>query len=98
MTGTPIRTPTTDARAASDWKPNKTMAAATANSKNLEAPLRAGGSATHHADRLVHAISKTGGDINLYANRHRQQKNKNRLADHLHASQAGRRHEDKQQR
>lgn len=46
MTGTSISTPTTVARAAPDWKPNREMAAATASSKKLEAPMRAEGQAT----------------------------------------------------
>jgi hypothetical protein len=37
MTGTSIRTPTTVASAAPDWKPNRLMAAATASSKKLAA-------------------------------------------------------------
>ncbi|MNY81915.1 hypothetical protein D3C86_2237350 [compost metagenome] len=46
ITGTSISTPTTVARAAPDWKPNRLMAAATASSKKFEAPIRAEGPAT----------------------------------------------------
>ena len=46
MTGTSIKTPTTVARAAPEWKPNKLIAAATANSKKLDAPINADGHAT----------------------------------------------------
>ena len=46
MTGTSIKTPTTVAKAAPEWNPNKLIAAATANSKKLEAPIKADGQAT----------------------------------------------------
>ena len=46
MTGTSIKTPTTVARAAPDSKPNRLMAAATASSKKLLAPISADGAAT----------------------------------------------------
>ena len=45
ITGTSINTPTTVASAAPEWKPNKLMAAATANSKKLDAPISADGQA-----------------------------------------------------
>src|SRR5256885_184594 len=45
ITGTSISTPTTVASAAPDWKPNRLMAAATASSKKLEAPINAEGQA-----------------------------------------------------
>src|SRR5690606_23325694 len=45
ITGTSISTPTTVASAAPDWKPNRLMAAATASSKKLLAPIRAEGPA-----------------------------------------------------
>ena len=50
ITGTSTSTPTTVASAAPDWKPNSAMAAATASSKKLEAPISADGPATHHCD------------------------------------------------
>ena len=46
ITGTSINTPTTVASAAPDSNPNRLMAAATASSKKLEAPIRAEGQAT----------------------------------------------------
>ena len=46
MTGTSISTPTTVARAAPELKPNRLMAAATASSKKLDAPIKADGQAT----------------------------------------------------
>src|SRR5271165_5731446 len=46
MTGTSISTPTTVARAAPELKPNRLIAAATANSKKLLAPISADGPAT----------------------------------------------------
>ena len=46
MTGTSISTPTTVASAAPELKPNKLIAAATANSKKFEAPISADGQAT----------------------------------------------------
>ena len=49
MTGTSTRTPTTVASAAPDWKPNRAIAVATANSKKLLAPISAEGPATHHS-------------------------------------------------
>ena len=45
ITGTSINTPTTVASAAPDWKPNRLMAAATASSKKLLAPINAEGQA-----------------------------------------------------
>jgi len=45
ITGTSISTPTTVASAAPDWKPNRLMAAATASSKKLLAPINAEGQA-----------------------------------------------------
>ncbi|MCY1246103.1 hypothetical protein D9M72_593070 [compost metagenome] len=45
MIGTSISTPTTVASAAPEWKPNRLMAAATASSKKLEAPINADGHA-----------------------------------------------------
>ena len=49
ITGTSTSTPTTVASAAPEWKPNRLMAAATASSKKLVAPIRAAGAATHQA-------------------------------------------------
>src|SRR6187431_493979 len=46
ITGTSISTPTTVARAAPDWNPNRLIAAATASSKKLLAPINAEGQAT----------------------------------------------------
>jgi hypothetical protein len=46
MTGTSISTPTTVARAAPESKPKTLMAAATASSKTLLAPISAEGAAT----------------------------------------------------
>ncbi len=46
ITGTSISTPTTVASAAPDSKPNRLMAAATASSKKLDAPISAEGQAT----------------------------------------------------
>jgi hypothetical protein len=60
MTGTSIRTPTTVARAAPDLKPNRLMAAATASSKKLLAPMRADG----HA---MLCFSPTDGDVDVKA-------------------------------
>ena len=49
ITGTSINTPTTVASAAPDWKPNRLMAAVTASSKKLLAPISADGPATQCA-------------------------------------------------
>ena len=46
ITGTSISTPTTVASAAPDSKPNRLIAAATASSKKLLAPISAEGQAT----------------------------------------------------
>lgn len=46
ITGTSISTPTTVASAAPEEKPNRLIAAATASSKKLLAPIRADGAAT----------------------------------------------------
>ena len=46
ITGTSISTPTTVASAAPEWSPKKLMAAATASSKKLDAPISADGPAT----------------------------------------------------
>jgi hypothetical protein len=46
MTGTSTRTPTTVASAAPEFSPKRTMAAATASSKKLLAPMSAAGAAT----------------------------------------------------
>ena len=46
MTGTSIKTPTTVASAAPDSKPKRLIAAATASSKKLLAPISAEGAAT----------------------------------------------------
>ena len=46
ITGTSISTPTTVASAAPELKPNRLMAAATASSKKLLAPISADGPAT----------------------------------------------------
>lgn len=48
-TGTSTSTPTAMASAAPDWEPNRAMAAATASSEKLEAPISAEGPATHHS-------------------------------------------------
>ena len=45
ITGTSISTPTTVASAAPELKPNRLMAAATASSKKLDAPISADGQA-----------------------------------------------------
>ena len=52
MTGTSISTPTTVASAAPEEKPNRLMAAATASSKKLLAPINADGPATQWASPL----------------------------------------------
>jgi hypothetical protein len=49
MTGTSTSTPTTVASAAPDSKPNRLIAAATASSKKLLAPISAAGAATQCA-------------------------------------------------
>jgi hypothetical protein len=49
ITGTSISTPTTVASAAPESKPNRLMAAATASSKKLLAPISAEGAATQCA-------------------------------------------------
>ncbi len=46
ITGTSISTPTTVASAAPEWNPNRLIAAATASSKKLDAPIKAEGQAT----------------------------------------------------
>ena len=46
MTGTSIKTPTTVASAAPNSKPKRLIAAATASSKKLLAPIKADGAAT----------------------------------------------------
>ena len=46
ITGTSTNTPTTVANAAPDCRPNNAMAAATASSKKLLAPIMAAGAAT----------------------------------------------------
>ena len=45
MTGTSTRTPTTVARAAPEFNPNKLMATATASSKKFDVPIKAQGAA-----------------------------------------------------
>lgn len=47
MTGTSTNTPTTVASVAPESRPKSEMAAATASSKKLEAPINAAGAATH---------------------------------------------------
>src|SRR3546814_3307583 len=49
ITGTSTSTPTTVASAAPEFSPNRLIAAATASSKKLDAPIRAAGAATHPA-------------------------------------------------
>ena len=49
ITGTSTSTPTTVASAAPELRPNRLMAAATASSKKLLAPISAAGAATHQA-------------------------------------------------
>src|SRR5882762_8098654 len=49
ITGTSTSTPTTVASAAPELSPNRLMAAATASSKKLLAPISAAGAATHQA-------------------------------------------------
>jgi hypothetical protein len=49
ITGTSTRTPTTVASAAPESRPNRLIAAATASSKKLLAPISAAGAATHQA-------------------------------------------------
>ena len=53
ITGTSTSTPTTVASAAPDLKPNRLMAAATASSKKLEAPISAEGPATLYGARQI---------------------------------------------
>ena len=53
MTGTSISTPTTVARAAPDEKPKMLIAAATASSKKLLAPINAEGAATQCASPVI---------------------------------------------
>ena len=53
ITGTSIRTPTTVASAAPELKPNRLMAAATASSKKLLAPISAEGAATQCASPVA---------------------------------------------
>jgi hypothetical protein len=45
MTGTSTSTPTTAAKAAPEFRPNKAMATATANSKKFEVPIKQAGPA-----------------------------------------------------
>jgi hypothetical protein len=51
MTGTSTSTPTTVANAAPDSSPNKLIAAATASSKKLDAPISADGAARQTVTR-----------------------------------------------
>ena len=53
MTGTSIRTPTTVASAAPELNPKRLIAAATANSKKLLAPMSADGAATQCASPVA---------------------------------------------
>src|SRR5690606_14035862 len=46
ITGTSTSTPTTVAKAAPEFRPNKEIATATANSKKLDVPIRQAGPAT----------------------------------------------------
>ena len=77
ITGTSTSTPTTVASAAPDWKPNRAIAVATANSKKLLAPISAEGPATHHStpEPAVQPVSEPGVEIDLDQDRHRQQHN-----------------------
>ena len=53
MTGTSMRTPTTVASAAPELNPNRLIAAATASSKKLLAPISAEGAATQCASPVA---------------------------------------------
>ena len=57
MMGTSTSTPTTVASAAPDSNPNKEMAAATASSKKLLAPIWAAGAAMSCGSRSNHAAA-----------------------------------------
>jgi hypothetical protein len=100
MTGTSISTPTTVASAAPDSKPNSAMAAATASSKKLLAPISAEGPATQCASpsRAVEQIGQPGVEIDLNQDRNRQQRDDQRLGDDLLALEAEQQHQGRQQR
>ena len=100
ITGTSISTPTTVASAAPDWKPNRLIAAATASSKKLLAPISAEGAATQCASpsRAVEQVGEAGVEIDLDEDRHRQQHDDQRLREDLLALEAEQQHQRGEQR
>ena len=100
ITGTSISTPTTVASAAPELKPNRLMAAATASSKKLLAPMSADGAATQCASPrgAIEQVSQPGVEIDLDQDRHRQDRDDQRLCQDLLALEAEQQHQRGQQR
>ena len=88
MTGTSTNTPTTVARAAPDWKPNNTMAVATASSKKLLAPIKAD-AGDHQAtpQPSVQPVGEACVEIDLDDDGHCEHGDNHRLADDFLALQ-----------
>ena len=76
MTGTSISTPTTVASAAPELNPKRLIAAATASSKKLLAPISAEGPATQccSPDKAVQQIGEPRIEIDLDQDRHGQKR------------------------
>ena len=100
ITGTSISTPTTVASAAPEWKPNRLMAAATASSKKLLAPISAegAGDAMGFAGHAIEQIGEPGVEIDLDQDRHGEQDDDQRLREDLLALEAEQQHQRRQQR
>jgi len=92
ITGTSISTPTTVASAAPDWKPNRLIAAATASSKKLDAPITPrDGHAMLFAGEAVEQIGEPGVEVDLDKNRHGEQRDHERLRQDLLSLKANKR-------
>ena len=100
ITGTSIRTPTTVASAAPELNPKRLIAAATANSKKLLAPISAegAGDAMRLAGCAIQQIGKTRIEIDLDQDRHRQHGDDQRLGQDLLALEAEQQHQRREQR
>ena len=100
MTGTSIRTPTTVASAAPELKPNRLIAAATANSKKLLAPMSAdgAGNAMRLAGCAIQKISESRIEIDLDQDRHGQHCDDQRLRQDLLALEAEQKNQRREQR
>jgi hypothetical protein len=99
ITGTSIKTPTTVASAAPELKPKRLIAAATASSKKLLAPIRAEGP----GDRMlftrnaIHEIGEPRIQIDLDQDRHGEKGNHQWLVKDLPALKAKQQHQSGEQ-